>query len=1028
MIRNALPFLLAMTVSFAWTQLSRADTPEPIDFNRDIRPILSENCFKCHGPDEEQRRAKLRLDTKEGAFADRRGSKAIVPGDLKKSVLVERIESKDEFEVMPPPKSGKSLKPEQIALIKAWIKQGATWEDHWAFVTPKRPALPKVANKNRANNPIDYYILARLEKMKLTLSDEADRRTLIRRVTLDLTGLPPTPAEVNAFVNDKSTNAYEKLVDRLLASTRYGEHQARFWLDAARYGDTHGLHLDNYREIWPYREWVINAYNKNLPYDRFIIEQLAGDLLPNPSRDQLVATGFNRAHVTTNEGGSIREEVFVRNVVDRVETTGTVMMGLTVGCAVCHDHKYDPITQKEFYQMFAYFNSLDGSPLDGNSSKPAPVLSVPSQEQKQQLDAYEKQIAQWEKEVADFVAKYQYKEPAKPQQPKLPDPEEYVWIDDDLPVGAKPSGPWYWVNDPKPVLSGKKSSTETASGQTQHYFTGAKPLTVGKGDKLFAYVYLDPKKLPKEIMLQWNDGKWEHRAFWGADVIPFGRGNGPQHRRMGDLPKAGEWVRLEVNAAHVGLKPGAKINGWAFTQHGGTVYWDKAGIVHMPDPSKLKFDSLAQWQEYQKKNKFIGTPKAIQNLIKAKKRNPAQEKELTEYFVKNVYIGTRDKLQPQLQKIKQTRTKMANMEKQFPTTLIWKETKQPRQAYFLKRGQYDARGDKVQRNTPSMLPPMAKDLPKNRLGLAKWLVSAEHPLTSRVAVNRYWQQFFGTGLVVTSEDFGNQGARPSHPKLLDWLSVEFRESGWDIKKLHKLIVMSATYRQSSKVTPELYKADPQNRFLARGPRVRLDAEMIRDQALFVSDLLVEKIGGPSVKPPQPSGLWFAVGYSGSNTVRFKKDTGPDKVYRRSLYTFWKRTSPPPQMDIFDAPSRESCKVRRERTNTPLQALMLMNDPQFVEASRSFGERIMKRKGSVEERVRFAFETATARPPSELESEILTKTYHKFLKRYQSDTKAAQQLVRIGETPPEANMAVAELASWTMVGNVILNLDEVIMKN
>jgi hypothetical protein len=1032
MKRIAFLLLLTGAAGIGFSQTARAGDDDKVDFNRDIRPILSESCFTCHGPDETQRKAKLRLDTREGAFADRDGSPVLVAGDLKKSHLFDRLVSKDEFEVMPPPKSGKKLKKEQIELVKRWIEEGAVWEDHWSFVSPKRPALPAVKNKAWAVNPIDHFVLARLEREGLTPSKEADRITLIRRVTLDLTGLPATPEEVRDFVNDAAPNAYEKLVDRLLASPRYGEHKARFWLDAARYGDTHGLHLDNYREMFPYRDWVIGAFNRNLPYDQFVIEQLAGDLLPNHTLDQLVATGFNRNHVSTNEGGSIADEVFVRNVVDRVDTTGTVFMGLTLGCAVCHEHKYDPISQKEFYQIYAYFNSIDGNPLDGNAAQWPPIARVPSPEQKEQLATYQDQIAQLEKEIRAKVASIKYTEPAQPKQTALPEPKDFVWIDDDLPEGAKAQGSWKWITEENgPVLSGKKASTETVPELSQHFFTGAKgALTIAKGDKFFAHVYLDPKNLPKAIMLQWNDGTWEHRAYWGENVIPFGNGNTPGHRKIGKLPRAGEWVRLEVDAALVGLNAGAKINGWAFTQFGGTVHWDKAGVWQVPDPSKLDFDSLVQWEEFYKKRKFDGLPDPIKAILNTEtdKRTDPQKKELTEYFVEHVFVGTRPLVQPLRGKLAQIQKQMTDLDKKVPTTLVWKEKPQPVPAKLLIRGDYDQPGDVVPRAIPAVLPPMAKDLPNDRLGFAKWLVSPEHPLTARVAINRTWQEFFGTGIVRTSEDFGNQGERPSHPLLLDWLAVEFRESGWDNKHMQKLIAMSATYRQESKVSAALYKRDPENRLLARGPRIRLDAEMVRDQALFLSGLLVEKVGGPSVKPPQPADLWFAVGYSGSNTVRFVKDSGPEKVYRRSLYTFWKRTSPPIQMDIFDAPSREACKVRRERTNTPLQALMLMNDPQFVEAARAFGQRIMKQSGTVEDRIRYAFELATARQPTDMERGLLTRAFHSFLQTYKANPKAAEALIRVGESPPDISLEPSELAAWTMIGNTILNLDEVIMKN
>jgi hypothetical protein len=785
-----------------------------IDFNRQIRPILSENCFACHGPDEKQRKAKLRFDSKEGALGKLRdGSYAIVPGKIAESELVRRITAEDPGEIMPPPKSGKKLKPEQIALLKEWIAQGAPWSSHWAFIPPQRPAVPTVRKQEWVRNPIDAFILAKLEAAGLTPSPEADRTTLIRRVTLDLTGLPPAPAEVDAFLSDSSPNAYEKVVDRLLRSPRYGEHMARYWLDAARYGDTHGLHLDNYREIWPYREWVIKAFNANKPYDRFVVEQLAGDLLPDAKLDQIIATGFNRCHVSTSEGGSIEEEVYVRNVDDQVDTNGNVFLGLSVGCARCHDHKYDPITQKDYYQLFAIFNSIDGPALDGNAALPAPSVRVPAREQTAAL------------------ADLQYK--------------------------------------------------------------------AGAIQRAIAEV----REVPKRDTKPRNEIPAKRSAL------------APLYRRLAEIDK-----------------------------------------------------------------------------------------------------------------------QRAELEKTIPATLVFKERKEPRPAYILKRGEYDQRGSQVGRDTPAFLPPLPAGAPRDRLGFARWLVQPNHPLTARVAVNRLWQQVFGTGLVKTTEDFGTQGEPPSHPELLDWMADEFMASGrgesagWNIKAMMKRLVMSATYRQSSKLTPERLAKDPTNRLLSRGPRYRLDAEMLRDQALFVSGLLVEKLGGPSVKPPQPSGLWEAVAYTGSNTAKFKADTGCEKVHRRSLYTFWKRTAPPPQMTALDAPSRESCTLRRERTDTPLQALLMMNEKQFVECARALAERTLREgRTTLEDRLTFLFLHATARKPDAGELAELANTYHDHLAEYRRDVSAAKKLIAIGETKPDAALDPSELAAWTMVANLVLNLDEVLNK-
>jgi hypothetical protein len=1000
-----------------------------VDFNRDIRPLLSDRCYACHGPDEANRQGGFRLDEQDSAFGEAdSGSHPIVPGDVPASELYQRITADESYLRMPPEDFNKTLTPEEIELIRRWIEQGAAWSRHWSFVAPTRPDRPPVTNQAWPSNAIDHFVLARLEAEGLTPTGQADKTTLIRRVTFDLTGLPPTLDEIDAFLADDSPGAYEKLVDRLLASHRYGEHMARFWLDAARYGDTHGLHLDNYREMWPYRDWVVDAFHQNMPYDRFTIEQLAGDLLPDPTLDQLIATGFNRCHVTTNEGGSITEEVYVRNVVDRVVTTGAVFMGLTFDCTRCHDHKYDPLTMKDFYASFAFFNSIDGSPMDGNREDPAPVVRVLTDDQKAEIADLEQKTARLREQIAAHLAGYAYAEPESPQQAQPPQPQELVWVEDAVPDGAREEGGWKFVS--QPVYSGQRASTRTASGLSQHYFTGAKtPLRVAEGDVLFTYVYLDPQDPPQEIMLQWNDGSWEHRAYWGDNLIDWGQENSPSRRHRGDLPAAGQWVRLEVPAADVGLAAGAQINGWAFTQYGGTVFWDHAGIVTQAEQQPV-YDSLALWQRDQRAAGGSTLPKDIQAiaLLDDGQRTADQQKRLRDYFVEHVLVDTRGVFDPLHQQIDQASARLTAIENEAATTLVFRERQEPKPSYVLNRGEYDQPRDQVARAVPAALPPLPDGAPLDRLGYAQWLVAAEHPLTARVAVNRFWQQVFGVGIVKTAEDFGSQGEVPSHPQLLDWLAVEFRESGWDVKRLMKLLVMSAVYRQASTVTPELLERDPRNRLLARGPRFRLDAEMLRDQALAVSGLLVDQPGGPSVKPPQPDGLWFAVGYSGSNTVRFKADEGPDKVHRRTLYTFIKRTSPPPQLSTFDAPSRESCVVRRERTNTPLQALLLMNDPQYVQAACALADRAVREGGDdVRARAAYMFRLCAARRPSDDELAELAAAFQGHHAYYLDRLDAAKELISVGQLAAEST-APAELAAWTMVANLVLNLDEVVTKN
>jgi hypothetical protein len=1031
--------LVAIPSNSAWAE-------ESPDFGRDIRPILSSACFKCHGFDDKTRMADLRLDTLEGATAKlESGTTAVVPGKTAESELIRRITSTDAGEKMPPADSGKSLTPREIELLTKWVEQGAEFQPHWSFVAPVRPELPELKQHAAAvRNPIDRFVLARLERKGLAPSPQADKVTLIRRVTLDLTGLPPTPQEVDDFLTDNSPEAYEKVVDRLLRSPRYGEHMARYWLDAARYGDTHGLHLDNERSMWPYRDWVVRAFNDNKPYDQFTIEQLAGDLLPSPTLDQLVASGFNRCNVTTSEGGSIDEEVRVRYAVDRTETMSTVFLGLTLGCAVCHTHKFDPVTQKEFYSLYAFFNSAADAAMDGNALTPPPIKKLATPEQEAQLKAFDEQIAAVNKTMADTLAAIEYVDPMGTPASETLEPKEYVWIDDAAPSGAQLQGNSEWKFVTKAdgqVYSGEKATTRKASDLSQHFFTGASPgLKVGEGDKLFAYVFLDPSDPPKEIMLQWNDGTWEHRAYWGEDVIPWGGTGTPSRLAMGPLPAAGEWVRLEVEAAKVGLNPGAVINGWAFTQHGGTTFWDKAGVVTRTPQDGQGFDSLAAWEAYEKAQTNSQIPGPVKEAIKAEadKRTDDQKKQIRDHFLQHVCITTKPKFDPLRQQIDELTKKKAEFDATIPISLVMANMPQERETFVLVRGAYDKPGEKVIAAVPSILPPLPEGAPVNRLGLAQWLVDPQHPLMARVTVNRYWQQYFGNGIVKTAEDFGAQGSWPTHPELLDWLARDFIESGWDVKRLQKLIVMSGTYQQASKVTPELVERDPENQLLARGPRFRLDAEVLRDSALFVSGLLIEERGGKGVKPYQPQGIWESVAFQGSNTQNYKPDGG-DANYRRTLYTFWKRTAPPPGLMTFDAPSREACVVRRSRTNTPLQALALMNDVQYVEAARKLAERVMiatsdttvapagSSSSAPADRLSLAFRLATGRQPTGDELAILNETHATHLAKYQADKPAAEKLLAIGESKRSESLDVAEMAATTLVCNLILNLDEVVTK-
>jgi len=807
------------------------DRPTPVDFDRQIRPILSENCFVCHGPDAKQRKADLRLDTKEGAFAKRDDVTPVVPGKPDESEMIRRVTSKDSDEVMPPRKSNRKLTDAQIALLRRWVVEGAAWKSHWSFTAPGRPELPKV--KGRVRNPMDTFILARLEREGLAASPEADRAALLRRASLDLTGLPPTPAEVDAFLADPATDAYERQVERLLASPRYGEHMAWPWLAAARYSDTNGYQGDGTRTMWPWRDWLIDALNRNVPFDRLTVEQLAGDLLPNATVAQKVATAFHRNHMLNGEGGRIAEESRVDYVADRVDTTATVWMGLTAGCARCHDHKYDPVTQKEYYRLFAYFNNLPESGGVDRRRGANPAVELPTPEQTEKIAALKKSLGEIDRKLKELDQALRLDQPKWEQE-----------------IAAK------------------------------------------------------PEKLPKNI----------------AELL-----------------------------------------------------------------------------------------KSVET-----QRGEKQARELTDY-----YLGQSPERKKVLEEQDKTKKEIKAVEDSITMVMVMDERPKPRDTFLLIRGAYDKYGEKLTPGVPVSLPALPEGAPSNRLALARWLVDPAHPLTARVTVNRYWQQFFGTGLVKTVEDFGTQGERPSHPELLDWLATEFVRTGWDVKAMHRLMLTSATYRQSSKVTPTHLDRDPENRLLARGPRFRLPSSVLRDQALAVSGLLVEKAGGPPVRPYQPPGIWEEMSFG---AAKYTQDKG-DAVWRRSLYVFWRRTVGP--ANFFDMPGRQVCMVRETRTNTPLHALTLLNDVTYVEAARVLGQRMIKEGGG--DRVGYAFRRATARRPSELERKILSARYEALLARFRADPAAAAKFIKAGDSAVDKALDPAELAACAGVASVILNLDEVLTK-
>jgi mono/diheme cytochrome c family protein len=1012
---------------------STAEAADEIDYNRDVRQILSDHCYACHGPDQAKRQAGLRLDREDSAKSElESGSRAIVPGDTSASELIARITATDDS-VMPPAEGGKPLKPEHVARLKSWVEQGAKWKGHWSYLPIEPAALPAVSDSAWPRTPIDYFILERLDRDGVKPSPPADKATLARRLSFDLTGLPPSPADVESFVADHSSDAYERLVDRLLASPRYGERMAQRWLDLARYADTNGYHIDNHRDMWRYREWVIGAFNRNLPFDQFTTEQIAGDLLPAATLDQKIASGFHRNVMVNFEGGADPAEYLTKYVVDRVTTTATVFLGSTLACAECHDHKYDPFTQRDFYQLYAYFNNVPEQGLDGQKENPKPSMKVPSPEQLERMQALRSQTTELEERVRGELAKTRLDAP-RPSPPS--EPYEYTWVDDELPAGSSPDGDakkkgWSWAASPEPVLQGRRASVGTASERSQHLFTGPKyPLVIGAGDKLVAHVFIDPANTPAEIMLQFNDGSgWEHRAYWGENKIDWGSEGGPSRLAMGALPAAGQWVRLEVDAAAINLQPGSIVDGWSCTQFGGHVYWDRLGMVTSTPQGPENAVDQGAWEVVERARKS-SLPQEVRDAltVSTDTRTPHQQETVRNHFVRHFYAPARAVFNALNAEAERLAKAQSDLEASYSSTMVMEEMPKRRDTFILVRGDFRTFGETVTPGVPARLPPLREGSPPNRLGLAQWLVDPRNPLVSRVTVNRYWQQYFGTGLVKTSEDFGSQGEWPTHPELLDWLASQFIASGWDVKAIQKMIVMSATYRQSSRTTPESIKYDPYNRMLSRGARFRLDAEMIRDCALAVSGLIDNRIGGPSVSPYQPDGLWEEVGFGGGFSAQSYTQSHGADLYRRGIYTYWKRALPYPPLITFDAPNREVCTDCRARTNTPLQALVLLNDPGFVETARALGQRVIRQGGAtLEERMRFAFVLCTSRPPRPQELEVLVRLFGAELKRFQQNPAAAAKLTSVGELPRPADLDAAELAAWTAIGNVLLNLDETITK-
>ncbi|HEY6392158.1 MAG TPA: DUF1553 domain-containing protein [Bryobacteraceae bacterium] len=1039
-----------------------------VDFDRDIRPIFSDRCFACHGPDQKQRMANLRLDIKDGGAYSTRGSYQLVaPGDAAKSRLYQRIAASLSTR-MPPVTAGPALTEAQVQLVKRWIDEGAKWEVHWAYVAPQSPALPEVKDKKWARNSIDPFVLARLEREGLKPSPEASKATLLRRLSLDLTGLPPAPAELDAFLADHSPDAYEKQVDRLLASPRYGERMAMQWLDLARYADTHGYHIDSHRDMWHWRDWVIGAFNRNMPYSEFIVEQLAGDLLSNASIDQKIASGFNRNHMINFEGGAIPEEYQNEYVVDRVETTSVAFLGMTMGCARCHDHKYDPISQRDFYRFYAFFNTIPEKGLDGRRGNAEPVVRIPTPEQARDEERVKKELAETqqalpEDEITMLQTEWAKTTPLAPKAPPVTGVVAHYEFDNELVDASGQHEIARVVKGAVNYPAGIVNRAVDLSGEAQVDFG---PLgNFDSNDPFTIAVWVRGNGILETDVLHKITDAQTRQGFELAlgDAIPIGDlRRGAQlsfrltHRWPDDAIEIRTKARLPLSSkddsvpkpwyhvviAYDGSGTASGLQLWLNGQREpidilkhhltGSVRNTaslEVGDAAVSKPFKGQLDdfrvyaralNIAEIQQL-----AVVQPARVTLSLAESKRSKEQKDRLRDYFLTYDAPENYRRLYADLKRLK---AEQQFLQETIPTSMVMMESDKPRETVVLARGDYRNRGEKVTAGVPAILPPLPKDAPLNRLTLAKWLVDPAHTLTARVAVNHFWQMYFGTGLVKTAEDFGSQGEPPSHPELLDWLAVEFVRSGWDVKAMQKSIVMSAAYRQSSRVTPALHEKDPENRLLARGPRLRLPAEMIRDNALAVSGLLNEKVGGPSVYPYQPSGLWEETSYGDVYSAQSYSPGGGKDLYRRSMYSFWKRTSPPPSLITFDAPDREKCTARRSATNTPLQALVLMNDPTYVEAARLLAQRMLTEAGAdPKQRITFAFRLVTARAPTSQELKILRDLAGTQAAEYKTQPKAADQLVHVGESSADAKLNATELAAWTIVASAILNLDEAITK-
>lgn len=1011
--------------------------PKKIDFNRDIRPILSK-CMTCHGPDSGEGAAGLRLDSFAAATKKlASGEAAIVPGKPNESELIRRVRSEGD-DIMPPQSSHKMLSGEEMDLLEEWVRQGAEYKEHWAFVTPTRPQIPEVRDANWVVNPIDAFVLAKLEEVGMKPEQEADRPTLLRRVSLDITGLPPTIEEVQAFVQDKSPNAYEKVVDRLLASPRYGERMAMDWMDYARYADSNGYQADYERFQSRWRDWVIDAFNDNMPYDQFVVEQIAGDLLPNATMEQKLATAFNRNHRINTEGGVIAEEWRVEVVVDRVETTSAVFLGLTAGCARCHDHKYDPFSQKDFYKFYAYFNNVPetGSGEERPISHP-PTMKAPTPEQTRRLAEIANEVSKLDAAMSQAIRTAMSK--AANWKLEMPLPRVGAGLVSRIAFDGGSKG--YKLEGKAALELGRATGAVRTGPEAFADLGEIGDFERDRGFSYGAWIWPDNGNGSPFSRMDANNAfrGWEASLVGGrvqAHLINKWPENGMKIATKTPIPN-GKWTHVLVTYDGSSKVAGLKmyLNG-KFVETNvendslkDTIRTTVSTKVGRRTPTEAFAGMVDDFVLYDRElkpeevAKLASTHPATRLLtIPVQKRDENLQKSIARLWLLD-HSEEFQRLDADYQKATNTQ---AEIDGQIPSVMVMQEMEKPRETFVLDRGVYDKPKDKVEPGLPGFLPPPPPNAPKNRLGLAQWIVSPDNPLTARVTVNRLWERFFGNGIVQTLEDFGTRAEFPTHPELLDYLATELHRLDWDLKAVIKQIVMSNAYRQSSAISPEKLEKDPQNRLVSRGPRFRLPGEVIRDQALFVSGLLHEKLGGPSVYPYMPEGVWDETNFYG-NLRNYKHTNGPD-LYRRSLYTIWKRTAAPPNMLVFDVPSREACRVQRARTDTPLQALTLMNDVTYLEAARVLAQKMMREGGkSPEERLDNGFQRVLARKPTKEELNILKTGWVKKRATYQNDLRAARELRAIGEAPIDMGLDLAELAAYTVAASTLLNLDEVVNK-